>query len=83
MEYKIRMTDLPKDQRPRERLIQLGAESLTDAELLAIILRTGDGKRSAPGLTPRSSGRASRAAHLHTLEGRDCGSMIAVLSCEA
>jgi DNA repair protein RadC len=47
MEYKIRMTDLPKDQRPRERLIQLGAESLSDAELLAIILRTGDSERSA------------------------------------
>lgn len=47
MEYKLRMTDLPADQRPRERLIHHGAESLTDAELLAIILRTGDGKISA------------------------------------
>jgi len=47
MEDKIRMTDLPEDQRPRERLIQHGAESLSEAELLAIILRTGDGKRSA------------------------------------
>ncbi len=47
MEYKLRITDLPKDQRPRERLIRHGAESLTDAELLAIILRTGDGKHSA------------------------------------
>jgi len=47
MEYKLRITDLPKDQRPRERLIQHGAASLSDAELLAIILRTGDGKRSA------------------------------------
>jgi len=47
MEYRIRITDLPEDQRPRERLIQHGAESLSEAELLAIILRTGDGKRSA------------------------------------
>lgn len=47
MEYKLRITDLPEDQRPRERLIQHGPESLSDAELLAIILRTGDGKRSA------------------------------------
>jgi DNA repair protein RadC len=47
MEYKLRITDLPQDQRPRERLIQHGAASLADAELLAIILRTGDGKRSA------------------------------------
>jgi DNA repair protein RadC len=47
MEYKIRIADLPKDQRPRERLIQHGPESLSEAELLAIILRTGDGKCSA------------------------------------
>ncbi len=33
--------DWPKDQRPRERLIQNGAQSLTDPELLAIFLRTG------------------------------------------
>jgi DNA repair protein RadC len=47
MEYKLRIADLPEDQRPRERLIQHGAGSLSDAELLAIILRTGDGKHSA------------------------------------
>jgi DNA repair protein RadC len=35
------ITDLPADQRPRERLRSRGAHSLTDAELLAIILRTG------------------------------------------
>lgn len=35
------ITDLPADQRPRERLQSRGAHSLTDAELLAIILRTG------------------------------------------
>jgi DNA repair protein RadC len=47
MEYKLRITDLPEDQRPRERLIQHGPENLSDAELLAIILRTGNGKLSA------------------------------------
>jgi DNA repair protein RadC len=31
----------PKQERPREKLIQQGAESLTDSELLAIFLRTG------------------------------------------
>ena len=35
------ITDLPLDQRPRERLQSMGAHSLTDAELLAIVLRTG------------------------------------------
>ena len=31
----------PKDQRPREKLLLKGAGALTDAELLAIFLRTG------------------------------------------
>ena len=31
----------PKSERPREKLISLGASSLSDAELLAIFLRTG------------------------------------------
>ena len=35
------ITDLPADQRPRERLQARGAQALTETELLAIILRTG------------------------------------------
>ncbi len=38
-EYTIK--DIPRDERPRERLIKYGASSLSNAELLAIILRTG------------------------------------------
>jgi len=33
----------PKNERPRERLLTNGAETLTDAELLAVILRIGRG----------------------------------------
>lgn len=33
--------DLPPDARPREKLIALGAGALADAELLALLLRTG------------------------------------------
>lgn len=36
--------DLAEDEQPRERLIRFGAESLTDAELLAILMRTGSRK---------------------------------------
>lgn len=36
-----KMTDLPKDERPREKLLAQGAEALSDAELVAILLRTG------------------------------------------
>ena len=36
-----RIKDLPDRERPRERLAELGADALTDAELIAILLRTG------------------------------------------
>lgn len=35
------ITDWPLQERPREKLLQRGAASLSDAELLAIFLRTG------------------------------------------
>jgi len=35
------ISDWPEAERPREKLLQRGAEALTDAELLAIFLRTG------------------------------------------
>ncbi|MFP4058773.1 MAG: RadC family protein [Candidatus Brocadiia bacterium] len=44
------ITDLPVDQRPRERLIAEGAAALSDAELLAIILRSGTREQTAIGL---------------------------------
>ena len=37
----MKIKDLPKIERPRERLIAKGAENLKDSELLAILLRTG------------------------------------------
>ncbi len=36
-----RITDLAEEERPRERLARLGPQSLTNAELLAILLRVG------------------------------------------
>jgi DNA repair protein RadC len=35
------ITDLPQEERPRERLARLGSAALSDAELLAIFLRVG------------------------------------------
>lgn len=42
--------DWPAGERPRERLLQQGAAALSDAELLAIFLRTGVAGRSAVDL---------------------------------
>jgi len=38
---KVRIKDMPPEERPRERLARLGGEALSTSELLAIILRTG------------------------------------------
>lgn len=35
------ITQWPKDERPREKLLEQGAQALSDSELLAIFLRTG------------------------------------------
>ncbi len=40
MEF-MKIKDLPKQNRPRERFLKYGPETLSDAELFAIILRTG------------------------------------------
>ena len=37
----MKIKDLPKQNRPRERFLKYGPETLSDAELFAIILRTG------------------------------------------
>jgi DNA repair protein RadC len=52
MVYNLRITDLPLSERPRERLLSFGAKNLATAELIAILLGTGQGKGklSAVGL---------------------------------
>ncbi len=44
------ITDWPECERPRERLLSQGAQALSDAELLAIFLRTGIRGKSAVDL---------------------------------
>jgi DNA repair protein RadC len=42
-----KIKDLPKHKRPREKLSKKGAENLNNAELLAILIRTGRAGKSA------------------------------------
>lgn len=44
---------MQREERPRERLIKNGASSLSDSELLAIILRTGSRQENAINLAQR------------------------------
>jgi DNA repair protein RadC len=41
MSYGLRLKDQPVSERPRERLVERGADALSHAELIAILLRTG------------------------------------------
>ena len=52
-EYKIKILDMQEEDRPRERLLKKGADSLSDSELLAIILRTGSKQENVLNLCQR------------------------------
>lgn len=43
----MKIKELCKDERPREKMLEKGAMSLSKAELLAIMIRTGTGKKNA------------------------------------
>ncbi len=43
----IKIKDLPKEERPREKALSLGIEHLSNAEILAIIISTGNKEKSA------------------------------------
>jgi DNA repair protein RadC len=53
------ITEWPAGERPRERLLTRGADGLSDAELLALLLRTGSGSRDAVQLARDLLGRYS------------------------
>lgn len=50
---KVRIHDIPEEERPRERLIRNGPESLSNAELLGVILRTGSREENVVSLSSR------------------------------
>ena len=49
----LMIRDFPKDERPRERFIQNGPESLSNHELVALMLRTGTKEESVLQLSNR------------------------------
>ena len=46
-EYRVRIKDLPQDERPLERLYKYGPDVLRPSELIAIIIRTGTEQATA------------------------------------
>ena len=53
------MKELCNDERPREKLLEKGPEALSNAELIAIMLRTGTGKMNAIDLVTSNSVKAT------------------------
>ncbi len=64
IEYRPLIRDLPTQERPRERLKEKGAASLSTAELLAIILRTGAASESVLDVATRLLARFDGLAGL-------------------
>lgn len=48
--YNLRIADMAEYEKPVEKLFSIGTEAISDAELLAIILRTGNDEMSAISL---------------------------------
>jgi DNA repair protein RadC len=62
---RYRITDLATSERPRERLAALGAEALSNSELVAILLRSGIEGLNAVQLAQRVLSEAGDLAGLH------------------
>lgn len=51
--YRLRVAEMPDEDRPRERLERLGAQALKTEELLAILLRTGTSREDVLAVAQR------------------------------
>ncbi len=67
----VMIRDLPLEERPREKLIMLGAGALSNAELLAILIRTGNRNESAVQVATRIIARGGGLRKLPELSLED------------
>ncbi|HHV97919.1 MAG TPA: DNA repair protein RadC [Clostridiaceae bacterium] len=73
MAERLKIKDLPLNERPYEKLEKYGAEMLSDAELLAIIIKTGTKNETSVALAQRilakdEEGKGIAALHDFSLE---------------
>ncbi len=66
--YSPTIKDLPSGERPRERLLAYGAQALSTAELIALLIRVGNHERSAVSLGEHL------LAHFGNIKGVACAS---------
>ena len=60
---KLSIREWARDDRPREKLMQHGANTLSDAELIAILIRSGNTRESALDLAKRLLGTVGNDLH--------------------
>jgi len=60
----LTLRDIPEQDRPRERMLREGVQALSDAELLAVLLRTGTMNESAVALAQRVLKEAGGLRHI-------------------
>ena len=66
-DYRFTIKELPEEERPREKLLKYGAEKLSNAELLALIIRTGNREKTAIRLARDLLTRAGGLTSLNDL----------------
>ena len=66
----IRIKDWPEEDRPRERLMKSGVHTLSDSELIALLIRTGDASKGKNALEI-SQALLQHIGGLHRLSRRD------------
>ncbi|MGD1006785.1 MAG: DNA repair protein RadC [Ignavibacteriaceae bacterium] len=69
----LKVKDLPLDDRPREKLMLRGAQSLTDGELIAILLRTGTKGKSVISV---AQGLISENGNLAVIASKPLSSLV-------
>ncbi|WAM22651.1 MAG: DNA repair protein RadC (plasmid) [Candidatus Methanoperedens sp.] len=86
--YKLRITDIPAEDRPRNRLLKCGAASLSNPELISLILSTGSVQENAIALSQRVLSQfdlkqlsAIDAPHLMKIHGIKSGKAAQIVAC--
>ncbi len=67
----LKVRDLPEGDRPREKLLLRGAQSLSDAELIAILLRTGTKEKSVIHISQELISKENNLAQLASKTAAD------------
>src|SRR3990167_8983356 len=76
--YVLRFRDLPLDEKPRERLQELGPGSLSMAELVAIILSVGTRKEDVMAMARRIVGEYGERALVNETDPQLLADILAI-----